>query len=155
MRTTPEQTTVLLAGIQPHRVSQLDGMSYVEAWDIRAMLIRIFGYAGWSLLETTPTTLVYEEQTTTKAGKPAWKVAYRANMALVVHTSGGDTSYAGAAVGESLMPDFKRGDAHDMAIKTAESGALKRAAMNLGDQFGLSLYRAGSLDPVVRKLVHG
>jgi hypothetical protein len=47
------------------------------------------------------------------------------------------------------MPDFKRGDVHDMAIKTAESQALKRCATNLGDQFGLSLYRNGSADPVV------
>ena len=36
-----------------------------------------------------------------------------------------------------------------MAIKTAESDALKRAASNLGDQFGLSLYNNGSSAPVV------
>ena len=153
MRVTPQQLQVLLNGIQPHRVSNLDGMSYLEAWDIRAMLTRIWGFAGWSLLETSPTTLVYEQETTTKAGKPAWKVAYRANMALVVHGTEGDTSYAGAAVGEAIMPDFKRGDAHDMAIKTAESQALKRCAMNLGDQFGLSLYNNGSLEAVIRKIV--
>ena len=51
------------------------------------------------------------------------------------------------------MPDFKRGDAHDMAIKTAETQALKRAAINLGDQFGLSLYKKGSTGPLVRKIV--
>ena len=155
MRLTDEQVDVLLRGIQPHRVAVLDGMSYVEAWDIRAMLIRVFGFAGWSLVETAPTTLVYEQETTTKAGKPAWKVAYRASLELVVHLDRvrGTANYCGSAVGESIMPDFKRGDAHDMAIKTAESGALKRAAINLGDQFGLSLYRSGSVDPVVRRLV--
>jgi hypothetical protein len=36
-----------------------------------------------------------------------------------------------------------------MAIKTAESDALKRAAINLGDQFGLSLYNNGATAPVV------
>jgi hypothetical protein len=36
-----------------------------------------------------------------------------------------------------------------MAIKTAESDALKRAAINLGTQFGLSLYNNGSLRDVV------
>jgi hypothetical protein len=36
-----------------------------------------------------------------------------------------------------------------MAIKTAESDALKRAAINLGTQFGLSLYNNGSMRDVV------
>jgi recombination DNA repair RAD52 pathway protein len=36
-----------------------------------------------------------------------------------------------------------------MAIKSAESDALKRAAINLGTQFGLSLYNNGSLRDVV------
>lgn len=36
-----------------------------------------------------------------------------------------------------------------MAVKTAESDALKRAAINLGTQFGLSLYNDGSLADVV------
>jgi hypothetical protein len=38
-----------------------------------------------------------------------------------------------------------------MAIKTAESDALKRAAINLGTQFGLSLYNNGSLRDVIVK----
>jgi hypothetical protein len=38
-----------------------------------------------------------------------------------------------------------------MAIKTAESDAFKRAAINLGDQFGLSLYNNGSTQPVVKQ----
>ena len=36
-----------------------------------------------------------------------------------------------------------------MACKTSESDALKRAATYLGDQFGLSLYKNGSLDPLI------
>jgi hypothetical protein len=36
-----------------------------------------------------------------------------------------------------------------MAIKTAESDAIKRAAINLGTQFGLSLYNNGSTKDVV------
>jgi hypothetical protein len=38
-------------------------------------------------------------------------------------------------------------------VKTAESDALKRAAICLGDQFGLSLYNNGSTAPVVRALI--
>ena len=38
-----------------------------------------------------------------------------------------------------------------MAVKTAESDALKRAAINLGTQFGLSLYADGATRDVVGK----
>ncbi len=149
MSLTDEQITVLLKGIVPSRVSTMEGMSYVESWDIRAMMNRVFGFCGWSLTELAPARLIYEQETSTRAGKPAYKVAYQASVALTI----GDVSYSGSAVGESIMPDFKRGDCHDMALKTAESGALKRAAINLGDQFGLSLYKNGTTDPVVRKIV--
>jgi hypothetical protein len=40
-----------------------------------------------------------------------------------------------------------------MALKTAESDALKRAATYLGTQFGLGLYNQGSTAEVVRKIV--
>ena len=40
-----------------------------------------------------------------------------------------------------------------MAIKTAETDAFKRAAINLGDQFGLSLYNGGSTSPAVREVL--
>lgn len=152
-RLTDEQITVLLKGIVQSRVQVREGMSYVEAFDIRAMMIRVFGFAGWSLVEVSPTVCVFEEKTTTKAGKDAYHVAYRAHLALIVHTDDGDATYTGSAVADSIMPDFKRADAHDMALKSAESGALKRAATNLGDQFGLSLYADGSINPVVRKVV--
>lgn len=151
MNLSDDQIRVLLAGIKPHRVSKdYDGHSHVEAYDIRAMLIRVFGYAGWSLTNPTPTELVYERETTTKNGKPAFDVAYRAHVRLQIGVA---YNYDGSAVGSALMPDYKRADAHDMAIKTAESQALKRAAINLGDQFGLSLYNNGSLEPLVRKVV--
>jgi hypothetical protein len=37
-----------------------------------------------------------------------------------------------------------------MALKTASSDAMKRCAINLGDQFGLGLYDNGSLEPIVK-----
>jgi hypothetical protein len=59
----------------------------------------------------------------------------------------------GSAVGEAQMPSFKRGDCHDFALKKAQSQALKRAAINLGDQFGLSLYRKGLTEALIGKVV--
>lgn len=146
------QVEVLLQPIKPGRVATRDGQSNVEAYDIRAHLTRMFGFGNWSLTSTHEPQMIYEQPTETRAGKPAFKVAYRATLALEIRDPNGDhlATYTGSAVGESIMPDFKRGDAHDMALKTAESQALKRAAMNLGDQFGLSLYAGGSLNAVVR-----
>ena len=153
MRLSDEQVAVLLRGIQPSRVQSLDGMSYVETWDIRAMMNRVFGFCGWSLISTSPTTLVFERETKVgKDQKPGFKVAYKAELELIVHLRDGDARYAGSAIGEAVMPDYKLGDAHDMAAKSAESGALKRAATNLGDQFGLSLYN-GTTDPVVKRVI--
>jgi hypothetical protein len=45
------------------------------------------------------------------------------------------------------------GEHHDNAVKTAASDALKRCAINLGTQFGLSLYDDGSLADVVRNTI--
>jgi recombination DNA repair RAD52 pathway protein len=151
MRLSEEQTATLLKPIAAHRVKELDGNSYVEQFDIRAMMNRVFGFTGWGLA-VTHLELLYEQTTETRAGKPAFKTAYRCSVRLTIY---GDPPchYDGASVGESTMPDFKRGDAHDMALKTAESGALKRAATCLGDQFGLSLYDNGSLYPVVKRVV--
>jgi hypothetical protein len=64
---------------------------------------------------------------------------------LTIHDLG--CRYTEAAVGSASLP--RRGEAHDMAIKTAESDGLKRAAINLGTQFGLSLYNDGTLKDVV------
>lgn len=55
--------------------------------------------------------------------------------------------YEDAATG--YAQNQTRGEAHDLALKSAVSTALKRAATSLGDQFGLSLY-AGTTEPIVR-----
>lgn len=149
---TSAQQAQLLKPINPSRVKNLDGTHHLEAWDVRAHLIRVFGFGGFSI-ELMDCVQVYEQDTTTRAGKAAYKVGYRATVKLTIHSL--NAVYTAAAFGESIMPDFKRGDTHDMAIKTAESQALKRAAMNLGTQFGLSLYNDGSMLDVVRATLVG
>lgn len=149
---TNEQIDQLLKGINPARVGKDNaGFSHLEAWDVRAHLNRIFGFARWTA-DLQDISLVYEEETTTKDGKPAYRVGYRATVKLGVYSPCGFplASYTEAAFGESTMPAFKRGDAHDMAIKTAESQAFKRCAVNLGDQYGLGLYNNGSTGAAVR-----
>ena len=145
------QLNQLLQGVNPKRVHNLRGMSHMEAYDIRAHLNRVFGFARWSA-DVISMELLYERHHPNKSGNDAVSVGYRAGLTLTVHSPEGDrlatyTEYAAGSA--SSFPVAKQADAHDMAIKTAESQALKRAAINLGDQFGLSLYNNGSPRPIV------
>lgn len=119
-------------------------LSYLEAWDVKAHLTRIFGFGGWSS-EVLEASMACEDK-----GERNFDVSYRVVLRLTIHgirQDGGDAVFTEAAVGSAHLP--QRGEAHDMAIKTAESDALKRAAINLGTQFGLSLYDQGSTRDVV------
>jgi len=153
MSLSTEQVNELLKPIDPNRVSKDGkGFSHVEAWDIRRTMNRIFGFANWSsrvdLME-----LVSEREVTQRNGKQGWNVVYRARCTVEVSEgfmSGGGT-YTEWAAGDATNPTLA--DAHDQAIKTAESQALKRCAMNLGDQFGLSLYHNGSTNATVGDVI--
>ncbi|MGJ5895118.1 Rad52/Rad22 family DNA repair protein [Streptomyces niveiscabiei] len=157
---TEKQTTFLLQPISGKRVRNLRGMSHLEAWDVRRQLIRIFGFDGFTV-ETVALDLVHENgnpdyRKRNKAGEEygptytAWTIVYRAQVRLTVKAVDGRplTVFEDAAAGDAVnQPSV--GDAHDLAMKTALSQALKRCAVNLGDQFGLSLYNDGSQNAVV------
>lgn len=159
---TDKQTAFLLSPISSNRVRNLRGMSHLEAWDVRRQLIRIFGFEGFTV-ETLALDLAYERgienyRKKNKQGEEygapytAWTIVYRAQVRLTVKTTGGETIavFEDAAAGDAInQPSV--GDAHDLAMKTALSQALKRCAVNLGDQFGLSLYNDGSQDAVVMR----
>jgi len=145
----PAQQEQLLKPINPNRVHKDGrGFSHLEAWDIRAHLNRIFGFANWSA-EVVDLQLAFEE---TGKSEGRWNVCYRATVKLEVNSPEGYplATYTEAAAGDATNYP-SRAEAHDQAIKTAESQALKRAAVNLGDQFGLSLYRDGTTQAVVGK----
>ena len=142
----------LLKPLNPSRVSSRDGMggrklAYLEAWDVKAHLIRIFGFGGWNWTVNTA-ELAFEEKT----DKGTWSVGYKVIGTLTIPCLE-FCSYTEASVGSAFLP--QRGEAHDMAIKTGESDALKRAAINLGTQFGLSLYNNGSYADVVMATLDG
>lgn len=132
----------LLKPLHPSRVAKRQqagrNLSYLEAWDVKAHLNRIFGFLNWSA-DVLTADLAFEQE---KDGK--WNVGYKVVLRLSFPDG---ATYTEAAIGSATLP--QRGEAHDMAIKTAESDALKRAAINLGTQFGLSLYDNGSLKDVV------
>ena len=150
MQLSTEQYEALLQGLNPAYVAnRRDGggatLSYVEAWHIKRTLTRIFGFGGWSA-EVLEAEHMFTEEAPTNRGVN-YHVGYKVLMRLtIVDTYGMPTCFTEAAVGSATLPQL--GEAHDMAVKTAESDALKRCAINLGDQFGLSLYNGGSVEPV-------
>jgi recombination DNA repair RAD52 pathway protein len=148
---TREQLQVLMGNLHPARVqSRKQGgatLSYLAAYDVKAMLIRVFGFGGFSA-ETTHTEILDVDRYQ-KDGKPQIRIAALCTVRLYIHQL--DAVYSESAVASQTGATY--GDVADFAVKTAESDALKRAAINLGTQFGLSLYDNGSTKEVVRKIV--
>jgi Rad52/22 family double-strand break repair protein len=156
------QVAKLLEPINEKRVStDGKGFSHVEAYELRAQMTRLFGFARWSE-DVTEQALIFEDERTllkkdykTKQPIPgteyqAWTVAYRSVVRVTVCAPDGTIlcTYTEGATGEaSNQPS--RGDAHDLALKTSQSQAFKRAVVNLGDAFGISLYRKGSTQALV------
>lgn len=184
---TKAQMNQLLADLNQARVAMLKkgrtSLSYIEAWDARRSMIRIFGFGGFST-RIVGTRTVYQEKDAPafewnsnkdapkvqraalynqpyvdESGavkmrqvlEPAfnWTVAVEVTYEVYVHQLGAVFSDAGAA--SQTNPEI--GEAHDFAVKTASSDAFKRCVMNLGTQFGLSLYDNGSLADVVKGVI--
>lgn len=126
-------------------------LSYLESWDVRAHLIRMFGYGNFDT-EVVNYEYVGAREYVTGNGKDMVEVVYSAKVRLTVRDENHDylCSYVEAACGSASGPQTMLGDQHDNALKTAASDALKRCAINLGTQFGLSLYQDGSTRDVVR-----
>ena len=99
-------------------------LAYVEGYHVIAEANRIFGFGGWSS-ETIETTCVQNEP---KA------VSYIAKVRITV----GDVIREGTGAGHGNQNNH--GNNHESAIKEAETDARKRAFMQFGNQFGLSLY---------------
>jgi len=146
---TEKQVDQLLAPINPARVEDLRGMSYLAQHDVRAHLTRIFGFGRWSS-RVISSDFIFEEQDTNKR----WKTAYRVTVELSIHAPDGTllAVYQDCHVsGNAPQPD--RAEAHALALTSAVSTGLKRCATNLGDQFGLSLYEKGQKTAIVKGLV--
>lgn len=150
-RLTAPQLRLLHRSVNPERIGQDDkGFSHMEAWDIKRHLIRVFGFGGYDT-ENRELTLVREIEIPGQGNaRSRWTVIYRCQVRLTVKDTAGREigHWDGEAIGDAQnQPGL--GDAHDLALKSAASQALKRAATNLGDQFGLSLYNEGNPAPVV------
>jgi len=153
-----EQLDILMRPLSASRVKtrQQGGatLSYVEAYDIKATLIRLFGFGGFSadVIDSRIVQVREHPVTPTHINKDGSaktpQVIAQATVRLHIPSLG--CTYTETAIGSNSAWDI--GDACDNAIKSAESDALKRAATYLGTQFGLGLYNDGSRAEVVRHL---
>lgn len=155
-RLTQAQHETLMKPLNATRVAKRSQsgkqLSYLESWDVRAHLIRVFGFGNFDVV-LVDQNLVGVREYEAKTGKTAMvEVSWFAKVMLTVRAEDGTTlcSYSDASVGSTAGPATMIGEHHDNAIKTAASDALKRCAMNLGTQFGLSLYDNGRTTDVVK-----
>ena len=146
---TAQQIKLLEAPLDPKRVKKSQGQSHLEGWDVRAHLTRIFGFGGWDETLLSVECIYEHLGNELKTDKKQWYVTYRCTMRLTIWGTDTEGNRAvagiyeeGAIGGAENQPSHA--DAHDLAMKESMTQALKRCAINLGSQYGLSLYNDGS-----------
>lgn len=136
MKFTDEQIAALQEKLDPRHVSKRPQggrqVSYIEGWWAISEANRIFGFDGWSR-ETVETNCVWQGDRVTEKGVQS-AVSYTAKVRITV----GDLIREGNGAGSGFGKDI--GEAHESAIKEAETDAMKRALMMFGNPFGLALY---------------
>ena len=133
---TEEQTKALSAKLNAKNVRTRDQkgkmLAYLEGWHVIAEANRIFGFDSWDR-ETVATQCVWKG---TKQGREG--CAYIARVRIRVRV-GNDVICReghGSGHGWAVLP----GEAHESAVKEAETDATKRALATFGNPFGLALY---------------
>lgn len=156
MAFTEKQIAQLLQPINPKRVLRDGkGNAHVAQQDVTAHLTRIFGFGGWDK-DLLVDELVFEQERL-RDGKPTgrWDVCYKATVRLTVKDEHGNEVCHFEDGSMGVAQNQTRGDAHDLARKSAISLSTKRAAKDLGDQFGLSLYNKGQMTAIVKSTLVG
>jgi DNA recombination protein Rad52 len=107
-------------------------LSYIEGWHTIAEANRIFGYDAW------------DRQTMTI--KCVWEGLWRNRSAcsyiarVRIRVRAGDVEICREGCGSGHGSGTTPGEAHESAIKEAETDAMKRALTTFGNPFGLALY---------------
>ena len=109
-------------------------VSYIEGWKAIEEANRIFGFDGWTR-ETIDIKCVAEgERQIGNRGDTGYGVTYIVKVRVTV----GGITREGCGAGHGIDRDL--GQAHESALKEAETDAMKRAMMTFGNPFGLALY---------------
>jgi DNA recombination protein Rad52 len=140
-----EQITALSAPLDRAKVRQRrqgrSQVSYLEGWQVIAEANRIFGFDGWQR-ETVALRCVHQaERLIGEEQRPGWGVTYTARVRISVSAStAGQPALIREGCGAGHGIDIDLGQAHESALKEAETDAMKRALMTFGNAFGLALY---------------
>jgi DNA recombination protein Rad52 len=114
-------------------------VSYLEGWQVIAEANRIFGFDGWQRETVALRCVHHAERSIGEEQRPGWGVTYTARVRISVSTAGQPALIReGCGAGHGIDTDL--GQAHESALKEAETDAMKRALMTFGNAFGLALY---------------
>jgi DNA recombination protein Rad52 len=113
---------------------EVDGRSidYIEGWFAIAEANAIFGFGGWDR-ETTHCERLFE-----RSGRDTTSCGYVARIRIRVRAGEAIIVREGTGWGSATAPHI--GEAHERALKAAETDATKRALATFGNRFGLGLY---------------
>jgi len=114
-------------------------LSYIEGWYAVTEANRIFGFDGWNR-ETLESRCVLARE-----NRGSFLAVYIARVRITVNADGATIIREGHGTGEGR--GTSPGEAHDFALKAAETDGTKRALATFGKPFGLALYRSGKTIP--------
>ncbi len=122
-----------LDSVRVHRREQ-DGktLSYIEGWFAIHEANRIFGYDGWDR------EMVHFERAFERSRRDGTSCGYVARVRVCVRANAITIVREGTGFGQASAA--RAGDAHERALKAAETDATKRALATFGSRFGLMLY---------------
>lgn len=149
---TAKQVTQLLQPVNERRVlADGKGHSHLSQQDVTAHLIRCFGFGGFDIEVLSCEPVFEDPRVNTSTGELTgrWDVCYRAMLRLTIRDPDGNVVCRFEDGSTGMAQNQTRGDGHDLAYKSAISLSKKRCAINLGDQFGLSLYNKGQTTALV------
>lgn len=117
------------------RTRRVEGraLSYIEGWHAIAEANRIFGFDRWDR-ETVESRCVLSRE-----NRGSLHTVYVAKVRITVRADDLTVIREGYGTGESLGGGTI-GEAHERALKMAETDATKRALATFGKPFGLGLY---------------
>ena len=140
---SPEQLAALAAPLDRAKVRQRDQgrgkVSYLEGWQVIDEANRIFGFDGWQRQTLAVRCVNQAERLIGREQKTGWGVTYTARVRVTV-SAGGRPPLVREGSGAGHGIDVDLGQAHESALKEAETDAMKRALMTFGNPFGLALY---------------
>lgn len=133
---TDKQAKALRSKLAHHHVKTRSSnggtIAYVEGWHVISEANRIFGFDCWDRSTLSPKCI----STTLQQGQTI--CFYSTRVRITVRAGDGIIIREGIGTGTGRSPSPEA--AHEIALKSAETDATKRALATFGNPFGLALY---------------